>query len=1000
MMPRFLEITFNTLYTLEGLQGIHQQFLEFLKGKDISLFEYYEALKDNYATISPLDLSEGIITLAPLLEEFLGALFGIQHEISSLFLAETSLKPLSQCKRVFVQRHVFQKYRGKVTPPLSPAPPSLFLVTPAQAGAQGIKQDLSSGCSNEAPMLYQVALGPAGLGGDKEEENKKWDELLFATQVMEWLKNPHAHEKELTQAEEYAAWALFTEKGQKHHEKGTLFKLPRKLDFLHLIDLSEKDGKLSSKNPHPRVGFNHTDSPITDKYASDQAHYCIACHAQGKDTCRTGFKDKKNPLGESLTGCPLGQKISEMNVLKSQGHTLGALAVITIDNPMVAATGRRICNACSKACIFQKQQPVDIPSIETHILEKVLALPWGFEIYSLLTRWNPLKFAQILPSFPTGKKVLVAGMGPAGFALAHHMLNDGHTVVGIEGLSMNPLPPSLQNRNLIHNIMDFFEPLDTRTPTGFGGVAEYGITVRWNKNFLLVIRLLLERCSGFVLFGSTRLESNITTEQAIALGFDHIALCLGAGKPNIPSIQNNFVKGVYQASDFLMSLQLKKTPPPIRTPIVVIGSGLTAVDAATESLACCVEGEATLVYRRSIQESPAYIKNHEELASALEEGVAYLENKSPQRIEVDDQGYAERLHFTDGTHIPAKTILLATGTNPNTMIAEENPTFFQTEGEFLNPLSLNPFWASRIDKHRFISFLGDLNPQYSGSVVHALASAKNAAPLITEALSHHAPASSLSTEDFFAHLKTQITSRVVKKEDNAFVVCSPLSSQNLKPGQFFRLEHGGRTLPLMGVPGGDDTIIFNRSLSLNEGDVLSLMGPTGSPMMIPENKTVLLLGDSAPLSFMGSAMEDKGCKVFYNAPLSKEFDEILVLGSVRGMEEILSKRAALKENVRISGILPSPMQCMMKGICAKCIQRHVPAPLFNDCVVEHRDRPRSCSSTTLLGLTTRSPSTHLKMETGMDQETGQEHFVFSCQKQIHLLDDVDFEMLKNRMGKK
>ena len=159
----------------------------------------------------------------------------------------------------------------------------------------------------------------------------------------------------------------------------------------------------------------------------------------------------------------------------------------------------------------------------------------------------------------------------------------------------------------------------------------------------------------------------------------------------------------------------------------------------------------------------------------------------------------------------------------------------------------------------------------------------------------------------------------------------------------------------MGVRGDNDTIIFNRSLPVNEGDVLSFMGPTGSPMVIPENKIVLLLGDSTILSFIGSPMENKGCTVFYNEPLSNTFDEIMILGSVRAMEEILSKRSELKKDVKISGILPSPMQCMMKGICGQCIQRHV------------------------------------------NQETGQEHFVFSCQKQIHLLDEVDFEMLGNRI---
>ena len=39
-----------------------------------------------------------------------------------------------------------------------------------------------------------------------------------------------------------------------------------------------------------------------------------------------------------------------------------------------------------------------------------------------------------LPAPDTGRKVLVVGMGPAGFTLAHHLMNDGHGVVAIDGL--------------------------------------------------------------------------------------------------------------------------------------------------------------------------------------------------------------------------------------------------------------------------------------------------------------------------------------------------------------------------------------------------------------------------------------------------------------------------------------------------------------------------------------------------------------------------------------
>ena len=94
------------------------------------------------------------------------------------------------------------------------------------------------------------------------------------------------------------------------------------------------------------------------------------------------------------------------------------------------------------------------------------------------------------------------------------------------------------------------------------------------------------------MFGGVRFGGTLTIDSAFELGFDHIALCAGAGRPTVIPMKNGLVRGVRQASDFLMALQLTGAAKSdslanlqIRMPIVVIGGGLTAIDTATESLA-------------------------------------------------------------------------------------------------------------------------------------------------------------------------------------------------------------------------------------------------------------------------------------------------------------------------------------------------------------------------------------------------------------------------------
>jgi NAD(P)H-flavin reductase/NADPH-dependent glutamate synthase beta subunit-like oxidoreductase len=387
------------------------------------------------------------------------------------------------------------------------------------------------------------------------------------------------------------------------------FKFPEKRDFDHLVEHETVDrGQFTAwmgelEHRRRRDGFKLTDPRYNQRQVLSEVNHCIYCHERDTDSCSKGMRNKKtntfkiDPLGVTTIGCPLDEKISEMHLVKRRGDNIGALAIIIIDNPMCPGTGHRICNECMKGCIYQKTDPVNIPQIETNVLTDVLFMPYGFEIYSLLTRWNPLnvKRPTMLPY--NGKNALVVGLGPAGYTMSHYLLNEGFGVAGIDGLKLEPLPVELTGdaNNLPQPIVDFnalYEDLDKRILAGFGGVAEYGITVRWDKNFLKVIYLTLQRREAFRAYGGIRFGGTLTIEDAWSMGFDHICIASGAGQPTVIDLKNNLMRGIRKASDFLMALQLTGAAKAssmanlqVRLPAGVIGGGLTAIDTATELMA-------------------------------------------------------------------------------------------------------------------------------------------------------------------------------------------------------------------------------------------------------------------------------------------------------------------------------------------------------------------------------------------------------------------------------
>src|SRR6185437_2867739 len=98
-----------------------------------------------------------------------------------------------------------------------------------------------------------------------------------------------------------------------------------RLDMVHLVPVETEIEhgvamlRLPPEQWRQRAGFALTDPGTDLTGALDQANYCIWCHNQGKDSCSRGLRDKKSNafqksvFGVILAGCPLEEKISEMN---------------------------------------------------------------------------------------------------------------------------------------------------------------------------------------------------------------------------------------------------------------------------------------------------------------------------------------------------------------------------------------------------------------------------------------------------------------------------------------------------------------------------------------------------------------------------------------------------------------------------------------------------------------------------------------------------------------
>lgn len=975
LQPPLDGLHFSELRQPAGLKTLDERFLARLSERDSALAERLRAYRRPETNLTPKETSELLLAVAPHLDVYLCELFGIRGAEEAAEELIRKQDPVLRFKKEFVQRRVRRHKK-----PVEAAFSDLDGWLDEQLAAANTRLD---------DRELAISLFADHLLTDKDAHAEAIEKLT------KWCKL--ARKQETGPGGAVAGWASF--------------HIPQKTDHANLVPLEKVTPDTLQASPERwrrRDGFELTDQRMSEREIMGEIDYCIYCHDHEGDFCSIGFPEKKaqpelglkqDPLDNTLTGCPLDEKISEMHVLKRDGYSIGALSMTMVENPMVPATGHRICNDCMKSCIYQKQDPVDIPQVETGILTDVLHLPWGVEIYDLLTRWNPLRREQYVMQPYNGRKVLVAGMGPAGFTMAHHLTMAGCAVVGIDGLKIEPLPSSLVDKP-IRDYSSLEEPLDDRILLGFGGVAEYGITVRWDKNFLKLIYLVLARRATFQVAGGVRLGGTLTLEDAWDLGFDHVTMATGAGLPRVINIGNSLARGMRQASDFLMALQLTGAAKEnslanlqVRLPAVIIGGGLTGVDTATEVQAYYIKqvektlnryeqlagkrgedwvrkglweedreildeflahgrevrkereraatagetpdfipllhawGGVTIAYRKSINASPAYVRNHEEVIKATEEGLFYAEGLNPIHGELDRFGHVKdvifrRMRWEEGrwlatqeeVTLPAKAVFVAAGTVPNTIYEREHPGTLNQEGTHFQPhvhhagnlqpmetaehcksKEFGPFTSYKKLDH-LVTFVGDTHPVFHGSVVKAIASSQRAYKPLLETLKQRPPVPAEWSEytAFRDHISDLLSARVVAVDSSnpgvtELWVRAPMAVKKFRPGQFFRLQSfeslspvmaGTRLqIPLLTVSGTgiqDDMVrllVFQGSAPtrmverLQPGEPVVLMGPTGHATDLHEGRqTVMVIAGrwgAAVMLDVGRALKEAGNRVLY-----------------------------------------------------------------------------------------------------------------------------------------
>ncbi|MCE4537103.1 NAD(P)-dependent oxidoreductase [Pelomonas sp. P7] len=305
------------------------------------------------------------------------------------------------------------------------------------------------------------------------------------------------------------------------------------------MDLADlKSGRLAPDDYARNFGDAHP--PLVRSQALIEAERCYYCYAA---PCQTA--------------CPTGIDIPAFIQRIAQDNLRGAAEAILTANPLGGMCAR-VCPTevlCEQACVRNTHEgkPVEIGRLQRHAVEGFFEQP-GRPLF------------QREPA--TGRRIAVVGAGPAGLAAAHGLARRGHEVA----------------------LFDAHPKL--------GGLNEYGLaTYKVAGGFAQREIDWLLSIGGITPRLNRRLGRDFTLDDLLG-EFDAVFLGLGLAGVNALGIAEPQLPGLRDAVDFIAELrQSRPEAVPVGRRVVVIGGGMTAVDAAVQSKLLGAE-QVTMVYRR------------------------------------------------------------------------------------------------------------------------------------------------------------------------------------------------------------------------------------------------------------------------------------------------------------------------------------------------------------------------------------------------------------------